>query len=362
MPTASGEVPTASRERTSWAPGARIPAQDCVLSGVGRPSRWTPRGGLVEVTCRTLQGRALLRPSPELNRRVLGVIGRAQRRECMKVHAVVVLSSHYHLLLSPDEPDQLVRFMQFVQTNIAKEAGELHDWSGSFWARRYRHVPVSDETEAQVARLRYVLENSVKENLVARPRDWPGVHSVQALLEGRPMEGVWYDRTALYEARCRGERVELEAFAEPETVTLSPLPCWQGLPLEEIRELLVGLIETIEQENDARRRAGGQGVLGVKAIRRRHPHERPKKLRDPRRLDSTRRRGKRGAACGTPTGSLQRPSGTPPSFSGSEPPTHGFRREAFHRACRTSRTRPLGKHRRGDGSPKCSPPSDGWAR
>ena len=196
----------------------------------------------------------------------------------MKVHAVVVLSSHYHLLLSPDEPDQLVRFMQFVQTNIAKEAGELHDWSGSFWARRYRHVPVSDETEAQVARLRYVLENSVKENLVARPRDWPGVHSVQALLEGRPMEGVWYDRTALYEARCRGERVELEAFAEPETVTLSPLPCWQGLPLEEIRELLVGLIETIEQENDARRRAGGQGVLGVKAIRRRHPHERPKKL------------------------------------------------------------------------------------
>ncbi len=237
-----------------------------------------PRGGLVEVTCRTIQGRALLRPSRELNRRVLGVVGRAQRVECMEIHAIVVLSTHYHLLLSPDEPDQLVRFMHFVQTNVAKEVGDLHSWTGPLWAQRYRHIPVSDETEAQVSRLRYVLENSVKENLVARVRDWPGIHSAQAMLESRPMEGVWYDRTALYKARVRGERVDLEDFAQPETVTLSPLPCWRGLPDEEVRELLGNLIETIERENDSRRRTDGQGVLGVKAIRRRSPHERPEKL------------------------------------------------------------------------------------
>ncbi len=271
-------MPAASEAAASADLPAKIVVRFCVFSSVGRPLRWVPQGGLVEVTCRTIQGRALLRPSAELNRRVLGVIGRAQRRECMEIHAVVVLSSHYHLLLSPEAPDELVRFMHFVQTNIAKEAGDLHGWTGSFWARRYRHVPVSDETEAQVARLRYVLENSVKENLVARLRDWPGVHSASAMIEGRPMEGVWYDRTALYEARCRGERVELEDFAEPESITLSPLPCWQGLPDEDVRELLAALIETIERENDARRRADGQGVLGVGAIRRRHPHERPEKL------------------------------------------------------------------------------------
>ncbi len=196
----------------------------------------------------------------------------------MKIHALVVLSNHYHFLLSPEEPGQLVRFMHFVQTNVAKEAGDLHDWTGPFWARRYHHVPVSGETQAQVARLRYVLENSVKENLVARPRDWPGVHSARALLEGQPLEGVWYDRTALYEARARGERLDLEDVAETEPVTLSPLPCWQGLADEEVQELVANLIGTIERENDARRRAEGQGVLGVKAIRRRHPHERPEKL------------------------------------------------------------------------------------
>ncbi len=69
--------------------------------------------------------------------------------------------------------------------------------------------------------------------------------------------------------------MELEDFAETETVTLSPLACWQGLPAEEIRELVAALIETIERENDERRRAEGQGVLGVGAIRRCNPHERP---------------------------------------------------------------------------------------
>jgi len=61
--------------------------------------------------------------------------------------------------------------------------------------------------------------------------------------------GVWYNRTALYEARRRGERVDLEDFAEPETVHLSPLPCWQGLSEDEIRDHLAALLETIEREN-----------------------------------------------------------------------------------------------------------------
>jgi len=97
--------------------------------------------------------------------------------------------------------------------------------------------------------------------------------------QGRALlEGVWYDRTALYEARARGERVGLENVAEKESVTLSPLACWQGQPDEEVQGLVEALIETIERENHARRIAEGRGALGVKAIRRRHPHERPGKL------------------------------------------------------------------------------------
>ena len=197
----------------------------------------------------------------------------------MRIHGVTALSTHHHMLLSPEEPDQLARFMHYVQTNVAKEAGDLHDWEGPFWARRYRHIPVSDEDEAQIRRLRYILEQSVKENLVARPTDWPGIHCARALLEGELMQGIWYDRTAFGEARRRGERVALEDFAEQEVVTLSTLPCWQGLSPEEIRERIAYLLESIERQHAERRQAEGKGVLGAKAVCRRHPHSRPKKLK-----------------------------------------------------------------------------------
>ncbi len=47
---------------------------------MGRRLRFIPpEGALVEVTCRTVQGRFLLTPSADLNEIILGVLGRAQR-------------------------------------------------------------------------------------------------------------------------------------------------------------------------------------------------------------------------------------------------------------------------------------------
>jgi hypothetical protein len=43
-----------------------------------RPLRFIPEHSLAEITTRTLHGRLLLKPSPELNDLVLGVIGRPQ--------------------------------------------------------------------------------------------------------------------------------------------------------------------------------------------------------------------------------------------------------------------------------------------
>jgi hypothetical protein len=51
-----------------------------------RPLRFVPGNALVEITTRTLQGRLLLRPSPELNDLVLGIVGRAQDRYGMAIH------------------------------------------------------------------------------------------------------------------------------------------------------------------------------------------------------------------------------------------------------------------------------------
>jgi len=40
-----------------------------------------------------------------------------------------------------------------------------------------------------VARLAYILGHGAKENLVARLRDWPGVHCIRALLDGEELSG-----------------------------------------------------------------------------------------------------------------------------------------------------------------------------
>lgn len=246
---------------------------------MGRLLRHIPPNALVEVTCRTIQGRLLLRPDPELNRRVLGVLGRAQRNEGLPIHAMVFASNHYHLLASPEEPLQLVRFMNQAQSSLAREAGRFYDWRERFWSRRYRHIVVAHEVDAQLDRLRYILSHGVKEGLVARCRDWPGVSCVRALLEGEALEGVWYDRTAFYEANRRKGGAVLEDFAHREVVKLTPLPCWRGLTADEIREHVVELVEAIERRHHALRLATGSGVAGVRAVRRRDPHDRPARLK-----------------------------------------------------------------------------------
>jgi hypothetical protein len=173
---------------------------------VSRRLRHIPEGGaLVEVTCRTIQGRLLLRPSADLNDVVVGVLGRAQRLYPVEICAVIFLSNHYHLLLRVPDARCLADFMGYVNSNLAREVGRLADWRDKIWSRRYQSIPVSHEEAAQAGRFRYLLAHGCKEGLVNRPEEWPGVHSVRSLLCGETLRGYWFDRTKEYAARSRRE-------------------------------------------------------------------------------------------------------------------------------------------------------------
>ncbi|HXU33905.1 MAG TPA: hypothetical protein VN851_25315 [Thermoanaerobaculia bacterium] len=138
---------------------------------------------------------------------------------------------------------------------------------------------MSDEEEAQVGRLVYILSHGCKENLVARPQDWPGVHCVTALLTGQPIEGTWFDRTREWEARLRGEEFGARQFADTEVVNLAPLPCWRHLAGEQYRERIAELVEAIIAKAAARRMATGIEPLGAAAILRQHPFTQPAKTK-----------------------------------------------------------------------------------
>jgi REP element-mobilizing transposase RayT len=243
---------------------------------MARPLRFVPAGWLAHITCRTLHGRLLLRPSRDLNEIVLGILGRAQRRYAMRICAFTVLSNHLHLLLLPSDAEQLALFMAYLNANLAKEAGRLHGWKERLWGRRYTLQLVHPEDAAeQVQRLRYVLEQGCKEGLVRSPCDWPGATSTLALLQGVSLEGVWFDRTAEYEARQRGERPSKYAHTELESVALTPLPCWHDLAKREHRGSVAAIVEDITRQTRQRLADEGRAPLGVKRILAQDPHSKP---------------------------------------------------------------------------------------
>ena len=68
---------------------------------------------------------------------------------------------------------------------------------------------------------------------------------MRALLQGKPLESIWHDRTAQYLAKQRGERLRPEAFCQKEVVELSPLPCWRDFPEAIRREIAERLVTEI---------------------------------------------------------------------------------------------------------------------
>ena len=234
---------------------------------------------LVEVTQVTFQNRPLLRPSQRFNELFLGVLGRAQARFTMPLCGVVVLSTHYHLLAVPRNPEHLARFMHFLATNLSKEIGRLRDWQGQLWQKRYNLVPVSNEEKAQVKRLRYLLAAGVKEGLVDQVAHWPGIHSARHLIEDRPLVGHWFDRTAEYIARQRKRPTKAKDFVHEERVFLSPLPCWRHLASNIWRRHISDLVQNIEAEATEERQISGRKSLGAQRILTADPIRRPTEVK-----------------------------------------------------------------------------------
>jgi hypothetical protein len=237
------------------------------------------------VTSRCFQGRLLLRPSAEVNEVVGGVLARAVQQSAgtIRLYAFTFASNHFHLLVWA-RGAALAGFMQYLRANLSKKVGKWVDWSGGFWERRYSAEPVLDDT-ALVGRLRYVLAHGVKEGLVDRSAEWPGLTCLPQLLGPARRLFRWFNWTKRWSKRgsedMEGEGRFAQEWAEPVELEIAPLPCWEGLKEEERQRAVRGLVEQVEAEAQSR----GKPVLGASAVRAQHPHTRPEHLkRSPRPL------------------------------------------------------------------------------
>ncbi len=250
---------------------------------MGRDPRYILPNSLQHVVDVVHQNRFLLCPSEEVNERFLGVLGRAQKLYDMRICAVVVMASHYHLLLRPRDGAHLATFMCFFKTNLSKEiGGRLRGRVPPFFARRYHASMVSDEEAAQVQVLRYVLSHGVKENLVDSVLAWPGVHCAASLIDGKPMEGIWLDRSAAWrvcatdgDGMFDGDAATAHGGVAVEKVELASLPCWEHLPETEWRQAVREMVDDIDHQAVVERRVTGKPSLGVAAVLSQDPFYAP---------------------------------------------------------------------------------------
>lgn len=237
----------------------------------------------VEMTWRCAQGRFLMRPGAEANRRIVGVLGQAMRLfEPGAVHLYFAggTCNHIHIVAAFQSAEIKARWTCHVRTNLSKELGDLYDWQGCHWERRSTDIPIVDDA-ALYERLVYLAGQTTRAGLVRRATDWPGVPWIEAVTEGRRLVGVWYDRTRLYRLlrawsarpkHQRGRRPVLADVAETRTVELTPPPMWAELETHEQRAHWREVIAVAEARYPAPAR-----VLGVAGVLKVEPHDRPGK-------------------------------------------------------------------------------------
>jgi REP element-mobilizing transposase RayT len=222
------------------------------------------------VSVRSFQRRFLLRPSAETNEVLGGVLSRAVRLHGVELFSFIVLSDHLHLVVRAPRGN-LPRFMQYLLTNVSKKVGRLVRWQGNFWERRYSAEPILDDA-ALLGRVRYVISHGVKEGLVRRCRDWPGLSSLPLMLDDQPRSFRWFNWTRRASGNRRRTRRELldERWAETETLRLTPLPSGSLQNPEARRRFLRRAVRAIEEQGLRQYRT----VVGRSGVLKRQPQER----------------------------------------------------------------------------------------
>lgn len=229
---------------------------------------------LVEITASVVGHRFLLTPSEELNAGILAALGRALSLYPVALHAISFMSNHWHGMVTVPDAKALTEFVQHLHSNVARLVHRLHGWDGSVFGKA---ALIVIGATAEETRLKYILAQGVKEGLVRRCVDWPGIHSARALLLEEALVGRWRDRRA--ERRIQdgggqgGGRAPLAAEVETRyPIELAPLPTWRELDTGERLRRVRRLVNEIETAA----RAAYPSVLGVRGVLARDPFSKPK--------------------------------------------------------------------------------------
>jgi putative transposase len=139
---------------------------------MGRPKR-AADGGLIYHVLNRANARMPIFEKPEDYAAFERVLEEAVERTGTRLLAYCVLSTHWHLVLWPQEDGELSRFTGWLTlTHTQRWHAHRHSiGSGHVYQGRFKSFPVQDDEHFYTV-CRYVERNALRANLVRRAEDW----------------------------------------------------------------------------------------------------------------------------------------------------------------------------------------------
>ena len=140
----------------------------------------------------------------------LELLRRSARNFCVTLHAFVLMTTHYHLIVTPTSVAGLPKMMKALDGGYVRYFNKRHERIGTLWNGRYRGLPLEDE-RYWLTCLRYIEQNPVRAGMVQAPHDYQwSSYSAHAL--GR--WPTWLTPHAVYQSLGRDDGERQRAYRE----------------------------------------------------------------------------------------------------------------------------------------------------
>jgi putative transposase len=135
-----------------------------------RSRRSLPAGGYFHVVNRGNDRSVVFRQAADYSA-FLRLIEAAQQRVRLRLLAYCLMPNHFHLVLSPNSPDDISRWMHWLTTTHAHRHHLRFGTSGSVWQGRFKAFRIKHDAHLLTV-MRYVERNALRSGLVGKAEQW----------------------------------------------------------------------------------------------------------------------------------------------------------------------------------------------
>ena len=222
-------------------------------------------GTIYLITRRCAERRLFLQPSALVTQVVVYCLAVAAMLYGVKIHAVCVMGSHIHLVVT-DPKGNIPKFMHWFDMMVARFLNAKRKRNENFWKVGTYNRPAIVDPDDVLRKMVYVLTNPVEARLVPIAAQWPGYwsgtlrHGIERVPVKKPKLGDFF-----------------KSYPEEMTLVIERPEGFEHLSGEEFGDLLHEKFEAEETEIRERVIAeheesgrGGPAFLGMKGVRKRN--------------------------------------------------------------------------------------------